>query len=924
MNRTWKILLAVLLAAGLLCIFALSSADAVPDGLYCIDGTWQLYIGGQYAGWYTGLWNDPALGWWLVGNGNVCNWYTGLYEDSQLGWLLISNGSVCLDYNGAWNDPNLGPWIVVAGRPTEPATDGLHDDGTGWHLYLNGTVADWYSGLWNDPAVGWWLVNGGAVDFGYTGLYCDANVGWWLVGGGAVCFDYNGLWGDPVYGWWLVNGGSVRFDYSGLWGDPVCGWWLVNGGAVDFGYTGLYEDPNYGWWLLGGGAVCFDYNGAWGDPVYGAWMITGGQPTAPVAASDGLADDGTGWHLYRGGSVDWAYNGLYCDPTYGWWLVQGGTVAFGETGLIRDAVLGWWLVRGGAVDFGYTGIWPQDGVNWYVSGGNLNMDYTGIVRDPQRGLIMVTGGVFNDLFYGVAKSADGKSWAAKNGIVDTSFTGMFYDDHFEGSWVYVKNGEMQPDYTGVAYNEKGAFYFDHGKIVFDYTGPAQDGDKWVYLRAGQKDEGYTGVAEIEGAKLYYRDGALDTSYTGIAQSPEGSYFVKNGKIDLTYTGEETLDGVTYKVVKGLAEPVSGDNPLLAVFYNSLEDSSDTLYISFDGYTFLRLGEAFTDSDRTNASVLKATVSPSADSQFSDITVNVMRDPCLFYKDGAFWLLTGSENGNGEYVPVMSYSTDLKTWSFPSPGKDYLQSGLTPTVTPLDANGNRTNRTNYNGVAVDGFVDDDGTVWMTVALGAYTHNENNKVSQYLFKATGLKAPGTSADMTDEFNTVLNSAFDVTYGSLVPVNLPGVDYSQKGVFDYDASLFKENGKYYLLTQHNGEDVQLWSIADLNNASTASAWTLVNDEVVHGSEGPSMTKQNGKYVLYSDRFDNQDFKDEWGNYHGILASSGTSLDKTFTDYARIKTLDENRNEISARHGTVITLENETARSIVMNRYREVYQVQ
>ena len=113
MKRTCKILLAILLAAGLLCAFASVSAEAVPDGLYCIDGTWQLYTGGQFAGGFTGLYCDPALGWWLVGNGNVCNWYTGLWEDPQMGWWLISNGSVCLDYYGVWNDSNCGPWISI-------------------------------------------------------------------------------------------------------------------------------------------------------------------------------------------------------------------------------------------------------------------------------------------------------------------------------------------------------------------------------------------------------------------------------------------------------------------------------------------------------------------------------------------------------------------------------------------------------------------------------------------------------------------------------------------------------------------------------------------------------------------------------------------------------------------------------------------
>ena len=317
MKRGLKVLLAVLLALGVVCAAGFVSAEGVTDGLRCdTDGVWRLYLNGEYAGGYTGLYCDANVGWWLIGGGTIAWDYTGLWNDPNCGWWLIGSGSVCFDYNGVWDDPNLGPWMISGGRPVEPAApafaDGLHDDGNGWHLYLNGEVASWYNGLYCDANVGWWLVENGAVSFGYNGLYCDANFGWWLV----------------------------------------------QNGAVNFGYTGLYCDANVGWWLIGGGSVCFDYNGVWNDPNLGPWVVSGGRPVEPAVQANGLVCGADGvWRLYLNGEFASGYTGLYGDATYGWWLINSGTVDAGYTGLYNDANVGWWLIQGGTIAWNYTGPW---------------------------------------------------------------------------------------------------------------------------------------------------------------------------------------------------------------------------------------------------------------------------------------------------------------------------------------------------------------------------------------------------------------------------------------------------------------------------------------------------------------------------------------------------------------------------------------
>ena len=313
-----------------------------------------------------------------------------------------------------------------------------------------------------------------------------------------------------------------------------------------------------------------------------------------------------------------------------------------------------------------------------------------------------------------------------------------------------------------------------------------------------------------------------------------------------------------------------------------------------------------------------------------MVIHTLHDPGLFYKDGAFWMIGGGVRPSAtgyEYAPILGYSTDLVNWSFPSPGKDYLETGLTPTLAPLDKDGNRIPNARFDGVAIDGFADDDGAVWMTVTLGHYADNASNRLSQYLIKATGLKAPGDSTKMGTEAQKMQNSIFDVTYGDLTPINLPLARYGLDGEdhdgreYEYDGSLFKDNGKYYLIVQHSGSEIQLWQIDDLNNAANPDAWTLVNAKMTEGSEGPSVTKNNGKYYMYTDRFFDWPHGDEWEDAYGIFAFTNDRLDQTFNELARIKTVDSVGNSVSARHGTVITLNDENAKTVALSRYNALY---
>ena len=95
----------------------------------------------------------------------------------------------------------------------------------------------------------------------------------------------------------------------------------------------------------------------------------------------------------------------------------------------------------------------------------------------------------------------------------TTYTSVEQDG---ADWVYVENGKIRYDYTGIrqklraaggrdrdrkvnfnftglADNENGRFYIQNGKVNFEYTNLIQDGADWVYVKNGHVKNDYTGI-----------------------------------------------------------------------------------------------------------------------------------------------------------------------------------------------------------------------------------------------------------------------------------------------------------------------------------------------------------------------------------------------------------------------------------------------
>lgn len=675
---------------------------------------------------------------------------------------------------------------------------------------------------------------------------------------------------------------------------PVNGMWCAFDDYGNFlpGFTGLACNE-YGWFYMSNGMLDNQYTG--------------------------LVCNEFGWFYVQNGAINWNYTGLASNE-YGWWYVNQGVLDFGYTGPAWNEY-GWWYVTNGALDFGYTGM-GHTAYGWfYFTNGSLDGNYTGMAYNEYGWWYMINGSLA-DWYTGIANNAYG-SWYYENGRIAFDYTGMFKDS---SRWYYIQNGQVS-NYTGLAHNDWGWWYFENGNLVEHYTGMAFDGTYWRYLRNGDIDPIYTGMAEYNGAWWYFKNGVLDFNYTGIGRNPYGTWYIKNGTVDFDYTGSYVDNEVTYSVKNGSAKAIAAKNIILGVFFNSREDATDSLYASFDGYDFWQIGEAYKNAFPNIEENNIATISPSlldpSDPEYdSNYVVNVLRDPSIFYRDGVFWMVGGYVIKDTFY-PMLGYSTDLVNWSFPSSGTD--AAGRVPTLVPLNKNNvreydySRTDNQYYDAVAVDFLNDDDGTVWLVVSCGYYGDDGSNRMSCYIMKATGLTAPVTSEQLKTTAQKKKNSVFDVSYSALTPINLPGD--GTPTYYDYDCSLYKENGKYYLVTQNNGEEDQIWSIKDLNQASNASAWTLVNKNAISGHEGPFITKYNGKYFLYTDRFGGWNFHDYFGDTYGIFAHTSDSLSKTFTESVRIRTRNNKGEMIPNRHGTAIAITDPNAVNIILQLYNTQY---
>ena len=958
------------------CFFAFGKTEvkaAGYTGLAEYNGAWYLFQDDQVNYGYTGLYCDPNYGWWLVQDGRVAFEYNDLYGDPNYGWWLVSGGAVNFSYSDLFNSPTCGWWKINGGAVDFSYNDLYNSPTCGWWKVSGGAVDFGYADIYNSPTCGWWLVYGGSINFGYSDLFNSPTCGWWKINGGAVDFGYKDLYNSPTCGWWLVDNGALAFNYSDVWNSPQYGAWLVYGGGINFGYTGAFNSAQYGEVYVNGGAVDLSavapsdpvnptYNWAttigvdayvpatpeavpqenFGPEGNTAEMIAAAFPKPVVEKGYNLKKESDQYYgLYNSNGTRTTYSGLFVDANGDWWGVADGTVSVSFSGMYdtrssSTANKGIWYIKNGKVDKNYTGLYTADnGLKYYFEGGQcISSDYLGAYKTKTNGWCYIYEG-FVSTHTDLVKCGDGRHRYFENGVFDETFTGVVYPQEFaqNGTYFakYVSNGVMSTTFTGIVKNSDGQWvYFKNGCDTAEtrgYTGMAYDvaSNVWRYFTYGKINTQFTGMAlHTDGNWYYYKDGVCDFGYEGIGRcTKDGKYYTwyfKNGKIATDFTGTYKDGIVTYLVTNGRARAVDSETPLLGVFFNSRKDCTDTLYISFDGYEFLKIGEAYTDGFPQDENNDLSIHSPYYIKGGNSLVVNTIHDPCIRYYNGAYWVVGGFVQGN-QYVPLIGYSTDLVNWSYPMPGtasNGVLNTGIVPATTPLAADGSRTNATGFDAVAQELFFDDNGDVYLTVSLGYYADNNTNKLSTYITKISNLKYPVSSNALTTmDGKLEYSSKITVDYGPLVEIGITGYDK-----FVYDCSLYKENGTYYYVANVDGEEVMVWSTNDLSKATDPKAWTRVNEAAVWGYEGPFINKYNGEYFMYIDRFtDWAEYRDAWDGQFFTFASTGDNLSEPFDNYVHIRTIDNNGKVIENRHGSVVTLTDPNAAAIAKRLFNSQY---
>ncbi len=224
----------------------------------------------------------------------------------------------------------------------------------------------------------------------------------------------------------------------------------------------------------------------------------------------------------------------------------------------------------------------------------------------------------------------------------------------------------------------------------------------------------------------------------------------------------------------------GDPILVASFWNSDNDTSDTIYYSTDGLNFHEICEAFTDGDRNDPEYNKVTLThhsyvyadaglgagESGNATLNGFQTNpkvlkldadrnyiyngtdpyndeTLHDPCIFYYDpdgegtgdeGYFWMVSGYKTGTGDarrVVIMLSYSRDLIHWSFPSSGST---TNIKLTELP-PVNNDRS--LYYNSDAWDMVAPDiticDGKLYVCFSIGYFAlhHSEDNRDNKSIY-------------------------------------------------------------------------------------------------------------------------------------------------------------------------------------------------
>lgn len=352
--------------------------------------------------------------------------------------------------------------------------------------------------------------------------------------------------------------------------------------------------------------------------------------------------------------------------------------------------------------------------------------------------------------------------------------------------------------------------------------------------------------------------------------------------------------------------------LLGVFFDSTNNETNHLYVSFDGLTFRKIGIPYIDVD-----------AGKDEKDRGDRTA--FRDPGMMYYNGKVWILNGDlvnkyDNTKANlYQPKWGVSENLREWSPIMYGNSLTMICKVNNQNkyPYDKNG-QLNNTKFDAWAPDVFVDIDGDkekgIYMFLSAGYWGESHGGKseddvMKQYLIKVNNLNLNGS----------VKNGRLEVNYETPKMLNFPEEEIKNDerrikrgGKEDrIDASLLKGDGGYYFAVKRYGTSYELWWIEDLNQVSDTSKWNLINSDFVYEYEGASLVKFKEKYLFYCDKLSDE---------HGIHVAVTDRLDNKWKVPEAVKFVESRGAQpttISRRHGTVLHIKDEHLIDAILSIY-------
>lgn len=449
---------------------------------------------------------------------------------------------------GIYNMP--GAYTSLHGHPEWFSSDGNHPNGAGQQAIANNVIAHLLSTRY-------------------------------LVGPG-----YTGIAKYPIDGqWYYATNGMQDTSYNGLayyQGD----WYYVEGGAINWNYTGL---ANYGgtWYYVKNGVRNNEYTGIVvhnGDSYY----VTNGVLNWGI---DGAVQVGDTVYCLSNSTVKAGYTGLCMSEDKTWYYVEKGKLNANYTGLVyygKD----WYYVENGILNWGYNGFTEYYGTTYYVTNGMLVWGKDGAVKINET-IYCLAGSTLNKSYTGLCMSADKNWYYVKNGVQDTSYTGLVTHQGLQyyvqdgclnwgitgfrnigGVSYYLKNSTVASWFNGIQKIDSTWICFKNGTVDYSYTGLFKGDDVWRYMKNGYEDTSYVGVCDYNGQtyfvyygrvawlitdvwyvqaddKMYYvMGGVVNWNYTNLVNTKYGWYYVRNGVVDTQYAGLVLYNGDWYYVQNG--------------------------------------------------------------------------------------------------------------------------------------------------------------------------------------------------------------------------------------------------------------------------------------------------------------------------------------------------------------------------------------